>query len=266
MNPFLIALIVSILGVVPLASAKVEFKEQTISDSLPQSKAEQKLIFYVCSSVQCSYCTWMDKHVYSDKDLSAKINDQLISIKPSAKQNRMEFYSNCKSLPSMLFFDENGKLIHKFEGKRNLTQMNDIVNDVLSTNCTGLDEKLNEELGTRKASVCCRGLVKNSKEDGNYCVKQACVEAADKNISFPGLPSEALPCCDDSAKRLIHPKMGGGNAHRFGKEFQPEFRVECVDQNASKEINQTGRFTRPQRTNSQKKNPNKIQKSSGNQI
>ena len=243
--------------------ADVNFEVQTISGTLPQAKKEQKILLSVCSSTECHWCRWMDINVYKDQALANKINNQMVAIKPLASMNRLEFNQYCKALPTMLFFDENGKLLRKEVGKKTLTEMTNIVNEVLSSNCTRLDEKLDEGSGTRKGTVCCEGLVKKEQEDNNICVKQACVETSNNYLKFQGLVKDSLPCCDDSAVKYVEQKLGGGNAKRFGLEFVNEYRITCRDQASSKEINKNKRILG--KDNAPVKNGN-VKKSSGNSV
>ena len=195
------------------AMSDVNFKFQTIKETLAQAKTEQKLIFSVCSSTDCAPCRWMNTNVYSDAGLSATINNKLIPIKPSASMNRLEFNQHCKMLPTMLFLDHNGKTIHKVEGKKTLSEMKMIVEQVLSTSCTGLDEKLDEASGSHQGSVCCEGLVKETMGNERLCVKQYCVENSELGIQFNGDARAALSCCDDSAQRRIISKISGFIVH-----------------------------------------------------
>ena len=119
----------------------------------------------------------------------------------------------CKMLPTMLFLDHNGKTIHKVEGKKTLSEMKMIVEQVLSTSCTGLDEKLDEASGSHQGSVCCEGLVKETMGNERLCVKQYCVENSELGIQFNGDARAALSCCDDSAKRRIISKISGFIVH-----------------------------------------------------
>ena len=229
MIKLILALVLPLLFLPHQAMADVNFSVQTIESTLPQAKTEQKLILSVCSSQQCRYCKWMDDHVYNDFALSSTINNKLIPIKPTASLNRGEFNKHCKALPTMIFLDESGKVVQKFEGKRTLEEMSAIVNQVLSTNCTAKDEKLDESLGTRKGSVCCDGFVKVVKDTYSVCVEPACIDDSPSGVPFKGELRDTPPCCDDSAeKQVLFGRIG------FTK-------IRCVEQKNLKNINHTGR-------------------------
>lgn len=206
----------------------VNFKVQTIKETLPQAKSEQKLIFSVCASTNCPPCNWMNANVYNDQGLAATINNKLVPIKPLASMDRGEYHKHCKMLPTMLFLDHNGKTIHKVEGRQTLEEMKKIVDQVLSSSCTAENEKLDEASDTHKGNVCCEGLVKETKDNERVCVKQYCVENSDLGIQFEGDARSALACCDDSAKRRIISKVSG-------------FIVHCIEQAKLNEINQSSR-------------------------
>jgi hypothetical protein len=139
-----------------------------------------------------------------------------------------EFHKHCKMLPTMIFLDHNGKIIHKVEGRQTLEEMKKIVDQVLTSSCTGEDEKLDEASGTHKGNVCCEGLVKETKDNERVCVKQYCVENSELGIQFEGDARSALACCDDSSNRRIISKVSG-------------FIVHCVEQTTSNEVNQSNR-------------------------
>lgn len=228
MSKYFLSLVFTLYLFPSLAMSEVNFRVQTIKETLPQAKSEQKLIFSVCSSESCPPCKWMDANVYNDKRLSETINSQFLPIKPDAKSNRVEYFANCKVTPSMLFIDENGKVINKIEGKITLKEMKKAVSKVLSDNCTGMDENLDKASGTHKGNVCCEGLVKKTKDNELLCVKQYCVENSDLGIPFEGDPREAYPCCDESSKRNVIMNISG-------------FLVHCVDQAMLKEVDHSNR-------------------------
>jgi thioredoxin-related protein len=233
MITYILAL-VSALSLLPHhAISKVDFKEQTIKATLAQAKSEQKLILRVCSSEQCHWCRWMDKNVWNDISISHSINNKLIPIEPAF--DRMEFMQNCQTLPSMFFLDENGNTVLKVNGKKTLEEMKAIVNQVLSTNCTGKGEKLDEALGTHKGSSCCDGLVKEEKDGAGFCMAPACIETSSTGIPLSTHPRNTPPCCDDSAEKEM----------TFGTIGSSE-RVRCVEQRIFKKINQGSRdFKKP---------------------
>lgn len=214
------------------ALAQVDFKLQSIEETLPLAKTEQKLMFVVFSDKNCGYCKWMEQNVYNDQTLSTTINNNLIPVKSNGYtiEGKKEKYLNkVNMLPTMIFFDENGNEVSRVEGKKTLKDMKDIVSGVLSTNCTGLDEKLNLTAGTSKGSACCQGLVKAIKDDEQLCVKQACVETAQiATIPKGETTRTALPCCDDTAVRRVILNSKATKIH-------------CIDASIAKEINQNPR-------------------------
>ena len=229
MITYIIAL-ASALYLFPLnAISKVDFKEQTIKATLAQAKSEQKLIFSICSSSDCRPCRWMEDNVYKDTIFSKSINDKLIPIKPTASMDRLEWLVNCQGgVPTMNFLDENGKIVYTVSGKKTLEEMSAIVKQVLSTNCTAKDEKLDENSGTKKGSVCCDSLVKKVNVEGSVCVEQACIDDSIAGIPLKGHLRDSPPCCDDSAEKEVTLGIG------------PQ-RIRCVEQRIYKKINQDRR-------------------------
>jgi thioredoxin-related protein len=204
------------------AKSQVKFKDQSIRNTIVQAKQDQKLIMSVCSSESCPPCRWMEAHVYPDPQLSKIINENLIPLNTSvANIDRLENMQYCQSLPSFLFFNENGKLVHKETGKKTIAELQTIVTRVLAANCTELDEKLDPTQGTSKNSNCCKGLVADKEQK---CIKRQCVENSELGIHFDGDAREALNCCEDSAEKRVIMKIKGHIVH-------------CMDQETFKEIN-----------------------------
>jgi hypothetical protein len=232
MITYILAL-VSALSLFPRhAISEVNFKTQTIKATLAQAKSEQKLVFSVCSSKECRPCRWMEDNVYKDTILSKTINDKLIPIKPNASMDRLEWLVNCQGgVPTMNFLDENGKIVHTVSGRKTLEEMSEIVKQVLSTNCTAKDEKLDEISGTKKRSVCCDGLVKKVNDEGSVCVEQKCIDDSISGVPLKGHLRDSPPCCDDSAEKEV--TLGIGPA-----------RVRCVEQRIFKKINQGSRASK----------------------
>jgi len=193
----------------------VNFKDQSIKNTLPEAKEKQKLIMSVCSSESCSPCRWMKEHVYTDEQLSKMINEKLIPIDTVTNLDRMEIMKYCGTLPSILFFNENGDLIHKETGKKTLGEMSSIVTKVLAYNCTEEDQKLELSLGTSKASNCCDGLVADREQK---CVKRQCVENSERGIYFEGDPRQALDCCEDGAEKRVIVTIKGYVIHCMNQE------------------------------------------------
>ena len=266
----LIRLLISSLIFFPtFALSDVDFKIQKVESTIPQAKEAQKLVFVACSAANCPPCKWMEANVYNDPMLSMTINKQMIPIKPTTliEGGRKDWIETCgkmKTVPSILIYDENGNIVRKEAGRKTLEEVNTIVSEVLSSNCTSLDEKLDEAAGTRKGTVCCDGLMKKEQGDEKVCVKQTCVETSDNYVTFQGLVKDSFPCCDDSAVKYVEQKLGGGNAKRVGREFLDEYRVTCRDQASSKEINRNNRNSGKDIPSTPTPNNGKVKKSSGN--
>jgi len=226
MRKFPLVLTYAFVLISNIAQADINFKDQSIKNTIAEAKKDQKLIMSVCSSESCPPCRWMEANVYPDPQLSKTINEKLIPIMTSvANIDRLETMQYCQSLPSFLFFNENGQLIHKETGKKTLAEMQAMINRVLAANCTDIDEKIDLTQGTSKNSNCCEGLVPGPEQT---CIKRACVENSELGIHFDGDARQALNCCEDSAEKRVIMKIKGHIVH-------------CMDQVRFKEINDNRR-------------------------
>src|SRR5665213_2730421 len=105
-------------------------KGQSWQQILAKAKAEHKYIFLDCYATWCGPCKAMDNDVYPVDSVEAFMNAHFISIKvqmdrsPKDNDTVKSRYNDVVMLektyavhayPTFLFFDENGKAIHRAE-------------------------------------------------------------------------------------------------------------------------------------------------------
>ncbi len=96
-----------------------------------KAKAENKFIFMDIFATWCGPCKWMDENTYTTERAGAFMNDKFINVKVQADSSKNDneevksWYANARqfmkeykigAFPSLLFFDPNGKLVHKLSG------------------------------------------------------------------------------------------------------------------------------------------------------
>jgi thioredoxin-related protein len=113
---------------------------------LEKAAAENKFIFVDVMATWCAPCKAMDKFTYPQQKLAEVLNPQFISVKvqmdSTATDNPLvkSWYAdaavlrskyNITALPTLLFFDPKGRVIHRASGMKDVTQMIDLAKDAL---------------------------------------------------------------------------------------------------------------------------------------
>jgi len=103
---------------------------------IAKAKAEHKMIFVDCYATWCVPCRQMDADVYPVDSLGDYMNQRFVSVKiqmdrtPKDNDTVKSWYAtaayfekeyNISAYPSFLFFDENGKAVHKSTGYHDVT-------------------------------------------------------------------------------------------------------------------------------------------------
>jgi len=104
---------------------------------LAKAKAGHKYIFVDCYATWCGPCKWMDANVYTKKEVGEVINKDFISIRLQMdrttkdndiikrwydKAKEIETTFNINAYPTLLFFDEDGKPVHRFSASLDVNQ------------------------------------------------------------------------------------------------------------------------------------------------
>ena len=112
-----------------------------------QAKKENKFIFVDAYTTWCGPCKKMDMEVYTDKNVGEVLNPQFVSVKvqmdqtPKDDEQIKTWYSTAARFskqyeiagyPSFLFFNPDGKLVHKALGFRGVPDFIDLVKDALT--------------------------------------------------------------------------------------------------------------------------------------
>ncbi|MES2800045.1 MAG: thioredoxin family protein [Bacteroidota bacterium] len=115
--------------------AEVKFNSFSIAQALEEAKSQHKKVFVVFSNLECSPCRWMDLNVYSDSLFSATTNENFINVKSNGYTINGKYevmHYKVYTLPTMIYFDENGKELYRIEGKRDKSKMTEIAALVLN--------------------------------------------------------------------------------------------------------------------------------------
>lgn len=100
---------------------------ENLSWEQAQLKSEEtgQMIFVDVYTDWCVPCKWMNKNVFANYSTGSHHNSSFINIKLNAEQGKGILFSkkfNVESYPTFLFFDAQGKEIHRLVGKMELME------------------------------------------------------------------------------------------------------------------------------------------------
>lgn len=142
---FIVALAVLFSG---LISAQ-EIKWMSMNEALEAQKKEPKKIFMDAYTTWCGPCKMLDKNTFQNKDVAKYINEHFYAVKFNAEgtetidyngmtyenpnynpnkrgrnsQHQFASYLRVQAYPTMIFFDENSKVITPVMGYKTPTQL-----------------------------------------------------------------------------------------------------------------------------------------------
>ncbi|MBS4013147.1 MAG: thioredoxin family protein [Bacteroidetes bacterium] len=93
---------------------------QSFEKALSDSKQSEKLIMIYCHAKWCGYCGVMEKKVFSQDNVGNYFNEHFINYSVDIDKEEAGKYIKAKyevrALPTVLFINEDGELIHKIIG------------------------------------------------------------------------------------------------------------------------------------------------------
>lgn len=95
------------------------FKATVLSDALTIAKQQHKPVFVDAYAVWCAPCQQLKKTTFKDKKVSSYFNTHFINVSIDVEKGDGEKFAEqygVNSYPTLLFIDEDGKLINKLEG------------------------------------------------------------------------------------------------------------------------------------------------------
>jgi thioredoxin 1 len=127
--------VVILMAVYAFANPKVDFKavtgegikfhEGTWNEAIQFAKKEKKIIFLDIYATWCGPCKNLKANTFSNSEVGSFYNKNFINVALDGEHGDgkilMQKYG-LKSFPSLLFFDENGKIIGQSVGYHNSNQ------------------------------------------------------------------------------------------------------------------------------------------------
>jgi thioredoxin-related protein len=118
MKKLLIFLLIPVL----CSAQGINFQENTFNQLLSKAKKENKILFIDAYAVWCGPCKNMSKNVFTEALVGKFYNTNFINAKIDMEKGEGIIIAanyNVTAYPTLLFIDENGKLLHKIVGFKN---------------------------------------------------------------------------------------------------------------------------------------------------
>ena len=110
----------------------ISFSSITLEKAKAEAKKKKKKIFIDVYTTWCGPCKEMAKTTFTDGELGKLFNSKFVNVKMDAENDAdgSLISSNYKvtAYPTLLFLDENGKLIKKLVGKQSKEKLIQVAN------------------------------------------------------------------------------------------------------------------------------------------
>ena len=122
----------------PSSTSGIQFvKADKLMPILDKAKNENKLVFVDIYTTWCVPCKMMERDVFSDKNIGNFFNDNFISMKIDAERGNganIAAIFEVIAYPTLLFLDENGRILERKEGAAYHTELRRLADEALAKN------------------------------------------------------------------------------------------------------------------------------------
>ncbi len=121
---FMLALITIVTGY-PASThnhEKLNVHEGSFDSALKYAAENNKPVFVKTFTEWCGWCKRMDANTLSDPDVIAYLNEHFVTLKIDAEEGEGPDFAekyDAKRYPTILFFNADGEIVHKFRGYKN---------------------------------------------------------------------------------------------------------------------------------------------------
>ena len=110
---------------------------------LEMASSKNKLVFVDFYTTWCLPCKLMDEDVFTDKAVSALMNDNFISYKVNAEKDNgpnLALLYQVNVFPTLLFLDKDGKVLVRKEGAAYQTEMKSLAEEAMAANAANVGD------------------------------------------------------------------------------------------------------------------------------
>jgi thioredoxin-related protein len=107
------------------------------ADIWKMSQSQNKIIFVDCQAVWCKPCKEMERNVFTNDTISRFYNEHFVNVSidmDSAAGKIIDKKYNVRALPTFLFLDEKGNLLHQGYAYKNVSAFLELGREALDTN------------------------------------------------------------------------------------------------------------------------------------
>lgn len=115
-------------------NAQIVFEKGTWEEVKEKAAKENKPIFVDAYTTWCGPCKWMAKNIFSQEQVGVYMKQNFIAYKMDMEKGEGPDFAkknNVVAYPTLLYFDAEGKMIHKGIGARDADGLIELCNDAL---------------------------------------------------------------------------------------------------------------------------------------
>jgi len=134
-NKFLGLLTFALLATFAASAQGIQFQKGSWTEIKTKAKAENKYIFVDAYTTWCGPCKWQSKKVFPQKEVGDFFNKNFVAFKMDMEKGEGVAFAKkykVRSYPSLVYFNPEGKIVHKTVGaypaKKLLQQANRALN------------------------------------------------------------------------------------------------------------------------------------------
>ena len=108
------------------ATPGIDFHHGTFAEAKAKAAEEKKVIFVDAYAQWCRPCRWMAANTFTDGEIGNYFNQHFISMKLDMEKGegpKLARGWGIRAYPTLLFFDANGKEIHRDMGAKEVDQL-----------------------------------------------------------------------------------------------------------------------------------------------
>lgn len=106
----------------------------TLSEVIERAEEEKKLVFVDFTAAWCAPCKLMEEEVYTHRSVYELYNLNFINYRIDVDKDNgpnIAFLYEVKTLPTLLFLDSRGRVVHRYTGSLGISGMIDLANEII---------------------------------------------------------------------------------------------------------------------------------------
>jgi len=115
----------------------------TLTEAIDMAEEENKLVMLNLYTDWCLPCKMMDQNVFNNQETANFVEENFIPYKVNAEENNgpnLAFLYEVKSFPGIVFLDNRGRVVEKYEGAMSNTKFKALAKRALGSQSVGMYE------------------------------------------------------------------------------------------------------------------------------